>query len=477
VIWSKSGYYDSSAHGDRYVGFHVNRGSKKEALFFSSDRFQDVFYKPEVIRAILQYGSEEAVSQNRPELGVKIGPVEIEKILPPIIELEEGGVRIVESEDKKQEFVTFTVGFESHGKPIARLCVLRNGRLLHVEESMPSSGRITISNIPLLPGKNRFKIFAENKDDKSNTIKSNPIEKTIPGKIRYEDKPVLDNGTLYILAIGVSRGLNLKPRTDPKEIGNFELSYARSDAESIFNAFNEGNNKAFEAVYGCLLVDEQATLARINDALDDIDERIREKSKDRNEMKRDVLLVYLSGHGLCRIIDQKLYFAKHGKFHVPDQQLCFWNYDLDPEKLDDTGLAFMDLGAKITSLAAEVILMTDACHSGIIGSEVVKGSSSDKNAFDPDELAKRIYGINESEMYILNASRRSEYARENSEIKHGYFTQAILDALATSTNSELTMFGLMDLVQRGVQRYTTAQNPVCRMYGDLLRLEIYRKQA
>ncbi len=35
----------------------------KETLFFSSDRFQDVFYKPEVIRAILQYGSEEAVSQ------------------------------------------------------------------------------------------------------------------------------------------------------------------------------------------------------------------------------------------------------------------------------------------------------------------------------------------------------------------------------------------------------------------------------
>ena len=170
---------------------------------------------------------------------------------------------------------------------------------------------------------------------------------------------------MYILAIGVSRGLNLKPRTDPKETGTFELSYARSDAELIFNAFNESNNKAFEAVYGRLLVDEQATLARINDALDDIDERIREKSKDRNEMKRDVLLVYLSGHGLCRIIDQKLYFAADGKFHVPDQQLCFWNYDLDPEELDDTGLAFMKLGEKITSLPVEVILMTDACHSGI----------------------------------------------------------------------------------------------------------------
>ena len=144
---------------------------------------------------------------------------------------------------------------------------------------MPSSGKITISNVPLLPGKNRFKIFAENRDDKSNTIKSNPIEKTIPGKIRYEDKPVLDNGTLYILAIGVSRGLNLKPRTDPKEIGTFELSYARSDAEAIFNAFNESNNKAFEAVYGRLLVDEQATLARINDALEDIDERSAKSPK------------------------------------------------------------------------------------------------------------------------------------------------------------------------------------------------------
>jgi uncharacterized caspase-like protein len=337
---------------------------------------------------------------------------------------------------------------------------------------MPSSGKITISNIPLLPGKNRFKIFAENKDDKSNTIKSNPIEKTITGKIRYEDKPVLDNGTLYILAIGVSKGLNLKPRTSPEERGNFELRYAHSDAKEIYKAFNASNNKAFEAVCGYLLMDEEATLARINEALDDIDKELRKKSKDRKEMKRDVLLVFLSGHGLCRIIDQEAYKKEHGKYHIPDQQLCFWNYDLDPDKLDDTGLAFIDLGARITSLAAEVVLMTDACHSGIIGAEVVSDKSA---AVDPNELAKRIYGINESEMYILNASRRSEYARENDRIENGYFTQAILDALSSSTNSGLTMFGLMDQVQRGVQRYTTEQNPVCRMYGDLLRLEIYRK--
>ena len=118
--------------------------------------------------------------------------------------------------------------------------------------------------------------------------------------------------------------------------------------------------------------------------------------------------------------------------------------------------------------------MTDACHSGMVGGDVVKG-------IDPNELAKRIYGINETEMYIFNAARSSELAREDPSadhptVSHGYFTKSILDALLDEKNPKVSMLGLMDQVQWGIQKYTNLHTPVCRMYGDLLPLVIYQKK-
>ena len=84
VIWSKSGYYNASERGDRRFGYHVNRGPDKEAVLFSSDRFIKTFStNREVIWAILQYGSEEAVSENWPELGVKGGSSRYRKDASP----------------------------------------------------------------------------------------------------------------------------------------------------------------------------------------------------------------------------------------------------------------------------------------------------------------------------------------------------------------------------------------------------------
>jgi hypothetical protein len=76
-------------------------------------------------------------------------------------------------------------------------------------------------------------------------------------------------------------------------------------------------------------------------------------------------------------------------------------------------------------------------------------------------------------MYIFSAARRSEKALESVSIGHGYFTQAILDTLAKSTDLGVTMMGLIDQVQWRVPK--DKQNPVCRIYGDLLPLLIYKK--
>ena len=456
VIWSKSGYYNASQRGDRRFGYHVNRGAEREALFFSSDRFK-AFFRPDIIQAIVEHGSEERAIAKLGEQGLTTAKIDVSQILPPIVELTENGVHI--SDDGKEVIFTFSV--DTHGQLLTRVWALRNGRLVHAQKAVPPN----VMTLPLLPGENRFKIFAE-----TQFAKSIPIEQTVIGKGRL-DQFVGSNGTLYVLAIGVSKLENEAPESNFRN-----LNYAHSDATEIYNAFAKEiasnklevpfqpfSNEAFEAVDRTLLVNEEATLIRIQEELDKICARItdtfNQRVENREAAKRDVLLVFLSGHGV---------------FRARNQQLYFWNYDFDLENIDKTGLSFMELGEKITSLPAEVILMTDACHAGMAGGDVVKG-------IDPNELAKRIYGINESEMYIFNAARRSEKAREDPSIDqpsiyHGYFTKTVLDILFDEKNPKVSMLELIDQVQWGVQRYTTLQTPVCRMYGDLLPLVIYEKK-
>ena len=66
---------------------------------------------------------------------------------------------------------------------------------------------------------------------------------------------------------------------------------------------------------------------------------------------------------------------------------------------------------------------------GYPGSDVAKGFDTDNKDIDPDDLARRIYGINESDIYIFNAARRSERRLEGSSVEHGYFTKAIFSIL------------------------------------------------
>jgi len=459
VIWSRSGYYMASQNGDRYLGYHINRGTDKEALFFPSDRFKD-FLRPDIIKAIIEHGSEDRARKK----GVEIEKIDVSQILPPIIELSRQGVR--KTVDGKR--VTFTFTVETHGQPLNRIWALRNGRLVHTQETVPPNA-ITL---PLLPGENHFKILAENE-----RAKSLPIEQTVKGISSSNDQEIGKNGTLYVLAIGVSK---LKHESSSYK----SLNYAHEDAKAIYDAFAREldseqlkslilpeakekestqfesqpfQNQAFEEVDRILLVNEQATLTRIREELDKvcakIIDRFNKRVENQEEPKRDVLLVFLSGHGVFRIRNQQLYF---------------WNFDFDLDHIDSTGLSFLELGEKITSLPADVILMTDACHSGMAGGDVVKG-------IDPNELAKRIYGINESEMYIFNAARRSESARENASVSHGYFTRAVLENLLDKKYSMVSMLGLVDQVQWRVQGYTDEQTPVCRIYGDLLPLVIYEK--
>jgi hypothetical protein len=49
VLWTPDGYYASSEGSDTLIGWHVNQGLDKEALFLPAFAFSDIFNKPEMI--------------------------------------------------------------------------------------------------------------------------------------------------------------------------------------------------------------------------------------------------------------------------------------------------------------------------------------------------------------------------------------------------------------------------------------------
>ena len=227
------------------------------------------------------------------------------------------------------------------------------------------------------------------------------------------------------------------------------------------------HNLAFDAVEPVLLVNEQATKAAILGQLERLCGLIKARGLAPGA-ERDVLVVFLSGHGL-RVQGE------------PD--LYFFNFDMVPLQAELHGLSVQELGELLATVPAEVVLIIDACHAGAAGHQVVGG-------LDPHELAQRIHAVSERGLYVLGAARAEELAREDRTGGLGVFTEALLLALRSATHlapdggtrstRSITMMGLIAGLQEELPRVTAragtrAQTPVCRIYGDLLPLTIYRE--
>jgi len=465
VLFSRSGYYNASPRGDRHFGYHINRGPTQEALFLPSDRFSPLFYRRDLIRAIVQHGSE-ALARAQ---GVDIPAVDVTGLLPPTIEMAAKG-SVVRGERVTLRFKVESTSLEN---PARRVWLVQNKRFAWEAPKLSTTGEYKVTR-PLQPGPNTFKLLAEGKRSRSL-----PVTITVQGAAADNVTTSADTlpGNLYLLCVGVS----LFAAAGTKEAENFKpLKFAHKDAIAMYNALGKGrfdspldkraafSNKAFKAVHAKLLLDGQATKDGILDALNAMCAEIWAREKT-HKAERDVLFVFLAGHGV-RV-----------KNSAKPTKLYFWNHDLDPrpEKLDDTGLSMIEVGKIASAVPAEVVIAMDACHSGMSGASTLASVNA-------EELARRINAVNERGLYVMNAARGEELAHESASKGQGFFTFAVLKALqqerslvaeeAGGKGRSLSMLGLIAAVQELVPHLTTqGQTSVFRMYGDLLPLTIYKR--
>lgn len=443
VLWTASGYYDASPLGAQRIGYHVNRGEHQEALFLPSDRLKG-FYRPDIVRAVLRQGSEAAVGVRR---------LDVMRQLPPVIE-RQGDPSV----KRGRVELRFTVQALGPGEPPTRVFVLRNGRYAWQAPHAQPPGGAHVVRLPLGPGRNVFSIRAENAGGRAV-----PVDCTVDGPPTAPRSGPDEGarGQLFLLSVGVS---NFKAEHQH----SYEpLKAPHRDATAVYNALACGldsadvdaaaplHNAAFDAVQARLLVNAQATKQALADTLAQFRRQLLKRQQTAGR-ERDLLLIFLAGHGVVETTEGELYFLNH---------------DLSFENMELTGVAFRDLGEWVADVPAEVVFIIDACHSQMAAPGLDAGLS-------PDAVAAKLQQANERSLYVLSAARADQKAREN--VQHGVFTQALLDTWRQSGDAPLTLTALMAGLQAGVPRVAAAwgkdpQTPVFRLFGDLLPLTLFRR--
>ena len=382
VIWSKSGYFASSVNGDQYVGYHINQGPDKEAYFVSSAKYYDKLYRPDIIQAILETGSEEkaiaSISKNS-----NIEETDIISEMPPILTL------LSESNPStKSNSTTIDFAIKSNTE-IEKLIVTRNGE--KIQTHIPNGEKASI-DIELDDGENIISIRAKNKYSLSDALlirankKSNGnLSRTSGTTSDSENTQAIYKPTLYLLSIGVSQYEN----------SEYNLDVADKDAKSIVEMFQKQEGKIYKKVVTKVLLNDSANKDNILEALDWI---------ERETTQRDMVIIFVAGHG---INDDK------GNYY-------FMAHDSDVNKLRRTAIRWIEIKDTLSDLPSKVILMVDTCHSGnILGQEKRR---------DITGAIKSIINSGTGSV-IMTASTGRGYSIENKSWGHGAFTKALLEGL------------------------------------------------
>lgn len=247
---------------------------------------------------------------------------------------------------------------------------------------------------------------------------------------------------LYIIAVGVSEYTNYPSK---------HLEYAVNDAENIIKKFRASD--MYNKVHPFLLTDSNATRGKI----------IPLRKVLMNSTVDDQVIIFFSGHGTIDTASLEFYF-------------CTGNFDA--AKPASTGITFNEMEYLLDSIPSrKKIFLIDACHSGELDKEAIKGKSAIANKipdngkpFAPLSFKTSQYTFDMmKELFvdvrkftgstILASSGGLDYSYEERKWGQGIFTYAIL----TSLTKGITIAQLVRILPESVRKLSSyKQSPVIR---------------
>jgi hypothetical protein len=324
VMWTPKGYFDASEGAEDLIGWHVNQGKDKEALFYPASQFFEQFYRPDLVAEVVK--SVETDEQVLARLGEK-ERVNLQAGLkkPPKVAI----VSPKEGQQFDRDEVEIQVQAEDQGGGVDEIRLFQNGKAVGgdirgvaVTPGAAGSGSMKTFRVRLVEGPNVFKAVALSKE----RIEGHPAEMTIV--LKGSTKPA----SLHLLLVGINEYKN----------PGLSLNYALPDAKGMQKFFTRPGAGLFKEVKQYELYDKQATKAAILDKLKTL----------QATAPQDVVVIYLAGHG--ESIENTWYFVPH-EVTTPERE----------DRLKEQGLSSVELKEHIAKIGAQkVLLLMDACKSG-----------------------------------------------------------------------------------------------------------------
>ncbi|MBS7807639.1 caspase family protein [Variovorax sp. PCZ-1] len=415
IAWIPGGYYASSPHGDRHIGWHINRGLDIAPDFIYAVQLERVLYRPDLVRTALE-GRQVQSSSPAPILSSE----QMANIAPPRLRIKLQGV------DAARGIARISVDAERAGPEMKDIAVY-------------------VNDIPVTPSNDRSLRSSEARQLRRdyevpltrpiNDIRVEAFTGVSMGLARIQAElpsgvsPAPATGDLYVLAIGASRFEELPQKT--------WLSYAAKDADTIANTLLSIPSTQFNKRHIRVLTDnssEKPTRANILAALDFL----------KNARAQDTVVLFLASHGVSDTRGN-YYFVPRD---VKAQDLNGLQASNNPSSL----LSWQVFFDALRVVAGQRVLVVDTCQAkGIAG------------RFDPNALIKRSAS---SQFALMLASGENEESQEYDPAGHGLFTFGLLTSMQEAQTQNLARLNLRDwfaasarVVQRFRDRSIGPQTP------------------
>ena len=398
IAMTPDGYYSKSNDFYGKVALAIND------TVFELSQIESNFYRPEIIYGLL-------TKNNTNKRFYNINRIKS----PPKIEIEElkndknRGVIISTNNNQLTTIVQVTA--TDLGGGIKGIRLFNNGKIVDEKlfgEFEHQNEVNIIFNVDLIEGYNKIEavgIAADNTVSRASSL------------IKYIDfgkdnlKP-----NLYVFGVGVDEYQNTK----------YNLNFCVKDMHSFLDTINIVSSQLYDSVFVSVIKNRDVTKRNIIESF----EKIASQSKPI-----DVFVFYYAGHGIAHNYEgtNSFYFVTYDVTQMENISNCSLN-----------GLSGEELKNLLKNIKAQKqISIIDACNSGAITNDKIRGGSGEENA-----IAK----LNRSTGSAIIASTTSEQnASEINEIGHGVFTYALLKALAggaSDENCEITISGIENYLYR-----------------------------
>ena len=427
IISTPDGRFDASP--DAMKKMYFTKG--KEVIPLES--LYEQFYVPNLLSLVWE---DNLPPKNLPDIKKLKSPPSVK------ISFNNGTGRNLEvaDDDKIQTFnsdksdIQLTLKANKNGDDISEIRLYQNNKLVYVNGkagAVIDASSLNL-NINLLAGDNIFKAIAINSQRTESKADQIIVKYAAPKAVK---KDVI---TLHLVVIGINVYKNPK----------YSLNYALADATSFKEAISKSCGKLMTECKEHFITDASATKVNIIAELDKI---------TAEAQPQDVLILYYAGHGVVAEGSKEFYLVPH------DVTQLYGNDDALAQK----GLSANDLRQYSQKIKAQKqLFILDACQSsGALQAVAMRGAAEEKAIA---QLARA------TGTHWLTAAGSEQFASEFSQLGHGVFTYALLNALngaADNGDGRVTVKELDAYLQEQVPELTqkykgTPQYPASYGFGN-----------